>query len=281
MPWLEENYMQAEFILSDHRAYTIETRLRSVKRVITAMRERLGEPLSMKELSTKIAYASPFHFNRVFHQVTGIPPSQFLYALRLETAKQLLLTTDQSVTDVCYEVGYNSLGTFTKRFTQLVGLSPCRLRRLTKQFSASHLDFWIDKNQHASLNTSSQQMVSGQINNPANFSGIIFVGLFRTCIPQGLPEGGTLLTSPGTFHIGPLPEGRYFAFAAAFPYSTNPLSYLLPKPESLFVGVGQGPITVRKGVVQEQAQITLRPMQITDPPILVALPYLLEKQMAG
>jgi AraC-like DNA-binding protein len=273
--------MQAELILSGCRAYTVETRLRAVKRVITAMRERLDEPLSMKELSTKVAYASQFHFNRFFGQITGIPPSQFLYALRLETAKRLLLTTDRSVTDVCYEVGYNSLGTFTKRFTQLVGLSPCRLRRLAKHFSASDLDFWIYKNQNASLNIPSKHLVSGRINNPANFSGVIFVGLFRTRIPQGLPDGGTLLTSPGAFHIGPLPEGRYFAFAAAFPYSTNPLSYLLPKSESMFVGAGQYPITVQKGIVQGRADITLRPMQMTDPPILVALPYLLEKQMNG
>jgi transcriptional regulator GlxA family with amidase domain len=99
----------------------------AVKRVINVMHERLDEPFTLNDMS-KIAYVSPYHFNRMFHQITGIPPCQFLYALRLETAKRLLLTTGVSVTDVCFDVGYNSLGTFIRRFTGLVGISPSRFR---------------------------------------------------------------------------------------------------------------------------------------------------------
>ena len=69
------------------RVDTIEARHRVVERVILKMREQLDEPFSLQEMA-KIAYLSPFHFNRVFRQITGIPPTQFLYALRLEAAKQ-------------------------------------------------------------------------------------------------------------------------------------------------------------------------------------------------
>src|ERR1700760_4201675 len=113
--------MQAEDSFSGCRKYTIASRGRPAERVILSMRECLDEPISLSDMAD-IACLSPYHFNRVFHQVTGLPPTKFLYALRLSTAKRLLLTTSLSVTDVCFEVGYNSLGTFTTRFTQLVGL---------------------------------------------------------------------------------------------------------------------------------------------------------------
>src|SRR5438552_3162102 len=102
------------------RPDTLSHRNRAVERVIQMMHERLDEPLCLRTLA-RIAFLSPYHFHRIFRQITGIPPSQFLTALRLQTAKGLLLTTPRSVTDVCFDVGYNSLGSFITRFTQLVG----------------------------------------------------------------------------------------------------------------------------------------------------------------
>ena len=104
---------------------------RAVERVISAMRQRLDEEFSLQEMAN-VAFMSPFHFNRIFRQVTGVPPCQFMSALRLESARRLLLTTKLSVTEVCFEVGYSSLGTFTRRFTDLLGISPRSLRRLAK-----------------------------------------------------------------------------------------------------------------------------------------------------
>src|SRR5690242_12380215 len=109
----------ALFQMHDVRPSTVAAHHEAVERVIRMMRDHLDEPLTLQEMS-KIAYISPCHFNRTFRQITGIPPNQFFYALRLETAKRLLLTTDTSVTDVCFDVGYNSLGTFIRRFTGLV-----------------------------------------------------------------------------------------------------------------------------------------------------------------
>ena len=121
------------------REDTLAAHRRAVERVITTARERLCEPLSLRDIS-RVAYISTFHFNRVFHQITGLPPAKFISAMRLDEAKRLLLTTQLSVTDICYEVGYNSLGTFTRRFTELVGLGPRQFRRLAERITPASVE---------------------------------------------------------------------------------------------------------------------------------------------
>lgn len=243
----------------------------AVEHVIREMRGRLADPLSLQEMA-RIAGLSPFHLDRIFHEITGIPAVQFFYALRIEAAKRLLLTTRCTVTDVCYEVGYNSLGTFTRRFTKLVGLSPSQFRSLAENLSLSHLESWAGRERGAASTGSG---VSGEVITPSLFSGIIFVGLFRTAIPQSTPVSGILLTVPGPFQIGPLTDGNYYLFAAAFPFTPNLLAYLLPEPNSLFVGSGGKPATVQNGKSDRVFDVRLREMCPTDPPILISLPFLL------
>ena len=72
------------------RDSTVRSHYQLVERVIEAMRNHLDEPLSVRSMA-KIALASRHHFNRTFRKLTGVPPSQFLYALRLERAKHLLM----------------------------------------------------------------------------------------------------------------------------------------------------------------------------------------------
>lgn len=269
--------MQAELTTTGCRVYTLESHRQAVERVILAMREHLDEFMSLKDMA-KIAYISHFQFNRIFHQITGIPPVQFLYALRLNTAKQLLLKTNRSVTDVCYEVGYNSLGTFTTRFTQLVGVSPRRLRRLADQVNYLPLEPMLDRASNRSHVITSGPHVIGHISSATPVDGLIFVGLFQTRIPQRRPVSGTILTAPGQFCLGPVPTGSYYIFAAALPKAKDLLPYLWPDPAGLLVGVGQAPITVRSGLATYGTDVTLRPLTLTDPPLLVSLPTLLAGQ---
>jgi AraC-like DNA-binding protein len=243
----------------------------AVERVILEMREHLAAPLSLQKMS-RIAGVSPFHFDRIFREMTGIPPVQFLYALRIEAAKRLLLTTQLFVTDICYEVGYNSLGTFTRRFTELVGLSPGQFRSLSETVSISLLQSWVAKEVSSAP---SNPCISGEVIAPPNFSGITFLGLFRTAIPQGHPVVGKLLTSAGSFNIGSIADGKYFMFAAAFPYTPNLLAYLLPQSGSVFVGSAEQPAFVIRGKSSERFAVRLRETRTTDPPILISLPFLL------
>src|SRR5437660_921314 len=85
--------------------------MRSTERVIAHMWSHIDEPQPLRDLA-KLAAASPFHFSRLFASITGVSPTRFLCAARLNSAVRLLLSTDTSVTNVCFDVGYNSLGTF-------------------------------------------------------------------------------------------------------------------------------------------------------------------------
>ena len=118
---------------------TITSHRRAVERVITSARERLCEPISLHDMS-RVAYLSEFHFNRVFHQITGLPPAKFISAMRLNEAKRLLLNSNLSITDMCFEVGYNSLSTFTRRFTQRVGLGPREFRYLAERITPASVE---------------------------------------------------------------------------------------------------------------------------------------------
>jgi len=91
---------------------TAAARVEAVVRALTVMRQRLGEPQSLRDLA-RAAYLSPFHFHRVFRSVTSVTPGRFLAAMRMAEAKRLLVETPISVTDISIAVGYSSFGTFT------------------------------------------------------------------------------------------------------------------------------------------------------------------------
>lgn len=255
------------------RKSTLSDRKKAVERVITNVSKNLNEPFTMGDMA-KIAYLSPFHFNRIFHQVTGLPPSQFLYAMRLQAAKHLLLTTKMSVTDICFEVGYNSLGTFTTRFTELVGLSPSELRRFAKEIRKFD---WEGLYREGWKENVSDLFISGNLCAPENFEGLIFIGLFERMIPQSSPVSGTLVTRAGKYKLSPVPNGVYYLLVAALPRSVEPLDYLLTDMSKLLVGVGEEPVIVEQGKITGNLDISIRPLQLTDPPILTTLPLLLMK----
>jgi AraC-like DNA-binding protein len=264
--------------IGDPLMSTAEAHCGAVERVIHAMHERLDEPLSLHDMSM-IAFISPYHFNRIFRQITGIPPCQFLYALRLQMAKRLLLTTDVSVTDVCYDVGYNSLGTFTRRFTDLVGLSPSRFRALAHTAPESifgHAPNPLDS--ASAFPAKSNAAISGSVTVPAGFNGAIFVGLFTTPIPQSEPISGTMLTQAGSYSLPAVPDGLYYILAAGLPFSEDPREYFLY--ESCLRGGGPA-IVISNGTVKGSTDISLRPPGPFDPPILITLPLMLAKLMYG
>ena len=256
------------------REETIASHRRAVERVITTARERLCEPISLQDMS-RVAYISTFHFNRVFHQITGLPPTKFISAMRLDEAKRLLLNTHLSITDICFEVGYNSLSTFTRRFTQQVGLGPREFRYLAERITPASVEslcaHYAERTGSATLHPS----VEGFVDLAQPGGGPIFVGLFPAHIPQSRPVGGALLTSPGSFRIGPVPDGAYHLLAAALPRLSDTLGYLLPDSANLSVGASNRPVIVRQGRAVGWFSISLRPMVLTDPPLLVSLPFLL------
>ena len=90
--------------------------------------DRFDEGPSLEEAARE-AYLSSFYFNRLFTEAFGETPHEFVTRLRIDRAKRLLLADRASVTDICFEVGYQSLGSFSTRFRSLTGLSPAAFRR--------------------------------------------------------------------------------------------------------------------------------------------------------
>jgi AraC-like DNA-binding protein len=72
---------------------------------------------------------SPYHFLRVFKEIYGETPNQFLIRLRVEKAKKMLITENMSVSEICEHVGYISLGSFSSLFLKQVGMAPTVYRR--------------------------------------------------------------------------------------------------------------------------------------------------------
>ena len=88
-----------------------------------AMDRAYAEPLNVPALAA-IANVSEAHFIRTFRATFGETPHRYLQRRRVERAMFLLRATDRSVTDVCLDVGFNSLGTFSRSFQEIVGESP-------------------------------------------------------------------------------------------------------------------------------------------------------------
>ena len=86
-----------------------------------------AEPLDVPALA-RVAFMSPSHFARQFRAAFGETPYQYLMTRRIERAQALLRRGDLSVTEVCVAVGCTSLGSFSSRFTELVGESPSAYR---------------------------------------------------------------------------------------------------------------------------------------------------------
>ncbi len=101
--------------------------LRRLRRARDRMDREYAEPLDVPAMA-KAALMSPAHFSRKFRAAYGETPYSYLMTRRIERAKLLLRRGDLSVTDVCMAVGCTSLGSFSARFTELVGESPSAYR---------------------------------------------------------------------------------------------------------------------------------------------------------
>ena len=94
-----------------------------LRRVRDRIDREYAQPLDVEALA-RTAHMSAGHLSRQFRIAYGEPPYSYLMTRRIERAMALLRRGDLSVTEVCFEVGCTSLGTFTTRFTELVGMSP-------------------------------------------------------------------------------------------------------------------------------------------------------------
>jgi AraC-like DNA-binding protein len=102
--------------------------LARLRRVRDRIDREYAQPLDVEALA-RDAHMSAGHFSREFRRAYGESPYSYLMTRRIERAMALLRRGDLSVTEVCFEVGCSSLGTFSTRFTELVGRPPSDYRR--------------------------------------------------------------------------------------------------------------------------------------------------------
>jgi len=100
---------------------------RRLLRARDAMDRAYAEPLDVRTVAA-VAHISEAHFSRSFRDVFGETPHRYLQRRRVERAMFLLRETDRTVTEICFDVGFSSLGTFSRTFTDIVGEPPTTYR---------------------------------------------------------------------------------------------------------------------------------------------------------
>jgi AraC-like DNA-binding protein len=104
---------------------------RRLLRARDAMDRSYAQPLDIPALA-RIACVSEAHFIRTFRATFGETPHRYLQRRRVERSMFLLRETDRTVTDICFDVGFTSLGTFSRTFREIMGESPTSYRKGAK-----------------------------------------------------------------------------------------------------------------------------------------------------
>jgi AraC family transcriptional regulator len=250
----------------------------AVTRAVEMMRGDPAAPHQLHQLARAGRY-SPFHFHRIFREVTGLTPASYLAAVRMAHARWLLLHSDLAIAHVSGEVGYRSLGAFTSQFGRLAGISPQRFRNLMSAMRRvpvgallSALDPHVDLNwQHDTLprRPAGRQCVvtlSGRTADPA----LVLVGLLP---PGGIGAGShwrvfASTASPFSLPIPPR-DGSYSAFVVAVPaYACLVDTFIDHSPGAYLIGTSEA----RFPADGESLQVEVRQPQRTDPPVLGTAP---------
>lgn len=251
-----------------------------VESAIARMWESYGEPLSLSDIA-KSAILSRFHFCRVFREATGVSPGRYLSAVRIYQAKRLLVSTSLSVTEISLAIGYNSLGSFTNRFTESVGASPTRFRRMWGEGIHAEPGLEPAPEEPALGGSSSSGTVTGLVDlAPGYATARVYVGAFETPIIQRRPLAWTIIdttsASSAWYRLANVPPGEWFIRAVAEADSAEPEPWTR---RCMLVG-GQGSVLVTAGDVSE-VDVTLRGRRSTDLPILFAIPGLERRELSG
>ncbi|OZM71927.1 AraC family transcriptional regulator [Amycolatopsis antarctica] len=250
--------------------------LSAVQHAISSMHERYFDPITVNDLAAEV-FVSPFHFSRMFAKVTGVTPGRYLTAVRLFEAKRLLLTTSLTVSDIVCSVGYSSVGTFTSRFTQAVGMTPTQYRspEVGQLLVAVSPGFQrlpaLEALRNAGVGCARPQSdggsIVGRIEMPTgSMPATVLVGVFPDMIPQRGPVAFKGMPKVGSTEliINNVPDGRWVVIAAAEHQAAPGV------PTAFSLGMISEPVTISAGAVAN-ADIRMRALQPTDPPIAFTL----------
>ncbi|MEO3762598.1 helix-turn-helix transcriptional regulator [Streptomyces sp. B8F3] len=175
------------------------------------MWENCGHQLNLGDIAAFVRY-SKFHFARKFRREAGCSPGRFLCTVRMARGKQLLSTSMATVSDIAPAVGYQSLGTFTTRFTEVVGLTPSQYRR-SSQADLTPFDLAAPGILH---DVNPRGCVTGRlIGTPRNRGTRTHVSVFSSTRPLKPPIAAGFVDPDGGFCFAGLPCGKWLMRAIA------------------------------------------------------------------
>jgi AraC family transcriptional regulator len=239
-------------------------------RAIEYMKKHLNEEITSESLAYYVGY-SPFHFSRVFKEVTGVSPRHYLSALRIEAGKQTLVNSSSSILKTLLGVGFRSMGTFSSKFKKFVGVSPKEFQNNMESLHRFMNKYDFSKELHSL--ESLAPSVTCHVLAPPSFKGIIFIGLFPRPIPDQAPIVGFALNHHRTScTFSKVPKGKYYVLAAAVQKSLNPKHYFIL--DKALRGQAEEPINIADNTTA-YVEVTLRGPRPFDPPILINLPKVL------
>lgn len=230
------------------------------------------ERVTLADVADHVGY-SPYHLARIFERQLGVPPGQFLAAHRFQRAKELLLSGDGRIIDVCFAVGFTSVGTFTTRFSAAVGLSPTEFRQVPDVLADSppHPIHLAGGARRGGLVAGSASLTPGALA-ALGGSASVYVGLFRRRAACGLPISGSLLGETGDYLLTDVPAGSYWLLASALPARADARGQLLP--DRRVVGASPRPVHVTRKDHLHQRDVQLDVAPEWSAPVVLALPPL-------
>lgn len=241
---------------------TIQSHHARILRVVEWIRAAPETRFTLDLLAARCSMA-PSHFSAVFRQTTSVAPFQFIAAIRIEYAKRLLAETRWSVGRIAINSGYISIGTFTRVFTQSVGLSPCAFRSMCNLRREQPLEGVLVGAMSIEVDDADEDLL-GTVLAPEHFSGPVLVGLYPSRLPLGQPRAATVLLEPGRFRlrVKSCDIGKNSVLlAGAVPQSSQLRAILVPRA----ILVGHAELSARAcGLIE----IQLRESSCFDPPVL-------------
>lgn len=245
-----------------------------IEKITKYIADNLESNLSLKDIAQYMNY-SEFHLSRDFKKRTGYSIRQYIEAIKIEKSIVELMESKNSVTDIAYDSGHKSLGTFSNTFKKHTGVSPKKYNSQSK-IAYRFLRSWVQKKNLLTYHDQFERTnnrISILIQYPEGYQPqITCVGLFRTAIPKEMPVVGIATAGNLEFVMENVPSGEYFLLACEIMEDLSlTKSYVL---DDNFRANLQKPISFSGSSHLEHTLEMRRPKE-GDPPITINLPVLL------
>lgn len=241
-----------------------------VSKVILNMKKVENSDVSLDEWAD-FACLSKFELISAFKKLTGIPPMTFHNAEKLEIAKKLLVFDKMPATQVCFEIGFESLGSFVTKFGSNVGITPANYARTMSAFGFAEL-FAHSLLSRRPVSRSAGTSIEVHFDEPRTaIKPSLIAAVFSRAYPSGTPAGWRFV--PPTRRLALFHSGLTgYCLAASMPLWPR-LSELVNFHPAL---IGRSALTRTDGEIR----LMLRPPTIFDPPITLAIPALFCREFA-